>query len=308
MPKPEIFLIGGFLGAGKTTFLQNILSSKIHLPSTAILVNEFGKISVDGLLLKSRGTQLIELQSGCICCSMKGEFIQSLREVLHNFNVTQCFVETTGIADTTEIVDLLRQSTVLEKAVLKRVICVLDADLWQEREIFGTTFFNQIKAADLILLNKIDLVEKEQIGLFMEDLREINAEAMIVPTHLCAIDHGILSDDKYLDLEEFQSLKVTVPQGEKKTELNFSTFLFEESDPLSETCFKTFLDRIPRNLFRIKGVVKFEDKILMLNHVGGKSYWSTIQNQTKTKLVFIGWDVQPTNILEDVKKCVSEDQ
>jgi len=84
----SIYLIGGFLGSGKTTLLQRILNWNIDLSSTAVLVNEFGQISVDGMLLDSKGSKLVELASGCICCSMRGEFVNTLVQVLNEFGPT----------------------------------------------------------------------------------------------------------------------------------------------------------------------------------------------------------------------------
>ena len=153
----SMYIIGGFLGSGKTTFLQHLLDWHSDLSSTAVLVNEFGEISVDGMLLDAKGSQLVELASGCICCSMRGEFIKSLEDVLNNFTLTRFFVETTGVADTLELISVLKDSKVSDRVVLKKIICVLDADLWPGRDNFGLVFLNQIKAADLILLNKVDL-------------------------------------------------------------------------------------------------------------------------------------------------------
>jgi len=172
MPLVDIYLIGGFLGSGKTTLLQNILGWDIDLSSTVVLLNEFGQISIDGMLLDSKGSEIVELANGCICCSMRGEFIDSIETVLNKFSPKMVFVETTGVADTLEVVAFLRGSMIVDKIVLKKVICVLDAELWEGKDNFGSVFFNQIKAADVVLVNKMDLVDKEKMPLM---LREVNS-------------------------------------------------------------------------------------------------------------------------------------
>ncbi|MDR3603224.1 MAG: GTP-binding protein [Syntrophaceae bacterium] len=305
MLNANIYIIGGFLGAGKTTLLQRILNWDIDLSSTAVLVNEFGQISVDGMLLDSKGTRLIELTSGCICCSMGGEFLKSLNEVLNKYIPTRIFVETTGVADTLDIIALLMDSDVLDKAILKNIVCVLDADFWQEKDNFGIVFFNQVKAADLIILNKIDLVDTDLIPLFIEEIRQINPRAMIAPTCQCEIDPDILleRDETELShlLDNVNLLTKSELGDEKRPE--FMTFTFLDEGFLSEARFTAFIEKIPSNVFRIKGIVRFPGGKVALNHVGGRSQWTEIKCSEGTELVFVGWRMDTDAILRDLDAC-----
>lgn len=305
----NIYLIGGFLGAGKTTLLQRILNWDIDLSSTAVLVNEFGQISVDGMLLDSKGSMLVELASGCICCSMRGEFVKSIDKVLNEFFPTRIFVETTGVADTLDIMALLRDSDVLDKAIVKKIICVLDADVWQARDNFGTVFFNQVKAADLILLNKIDLVDADQVPFFVEQISQINPRGVVLPTYQCGIDPDILLEGNEAGLSSRLDEVNLVPPfevGEGKN-LEFKTFVFQDDVPLSEACFRTFIEKMPSHVFRIKGVVRFLEREFTLNHVGGRSQWTQIEGAKGTKLVFIGWKMDSDSILRDLNGCREAD-
>ncbi len=301
-----MYIIGGFLGSGKTTFLQTLLDWQGDLSSTAVMVNEFGEISVDGMLLDSKGSQLVELASGCICCSMRGEFIKSLENVLDNFTITRIFVETTGVADTLELISVLKESKVSERVALKKIICVLDADLWPGRDNFGLVFLNQIKAADLILLNKVDLVEKGQVVPFMEEIQKINPDSLVIPTYYCRIDLDLLLDgeerDRPLRLDTVNGLPDFNSNLEKP--IGFATFLFQEEGSLSEACFKEFLDKIPPHIFRIKGQVRFSGKAFLLNHVGGRSQWIESENKSGSQLVFIGWNMDTEALKADLAACL----
>ncbi len=301
----SIYLIGGFLGAGKTTLLQRILNWNIDLSSTAVLVNEFGQISVDGMLLDSKGTRLVELASGCICCSMKGEFVKSLEQILNEFAPAQIFVEATGVADTADIIDLLSDSDVFRKALLRKIICVLDSDLWQARDSFGTVFFNQIKVADLILLNKIDLIHMDQVPIFIKEIRHINPGGAVVPTYHCMVDKDILlQGDEPEPSQRLDAVNLLPNIGVRgDTDREFMTFVFRDEGTFSEPRFKELIEKIPFRVFRIKGIVRFAERTFMLNHVGGRSNWTEVQDAEGTRLVFVGWKMDTEAILRDLAAC-----
>jgi G3E family GTPase len=301
----NMYLIGGFLGAGKTTLLQHILNWDIDLSTTAVLVNEFGQISVDGMLLDSKGSKLIELASGCVCCSMRGQFVKSIEEVLNEFIRRRIFVETTGVGDTLEIIGLLRGSGILDKAVLNKIVCVLDADIWHGRDNFGTVFFNQLKAADLILLNKVDLVDKDRVPLFIEEVRQINPHGMVVPTYHCRIDPDILLEGEEAGPSSRSGEANFLPKAElgQDNDLEFMTLVFQDKSPLSEACFREFIQSIPSHVFRIKGVVRFSGRAFMLNHVAGRTQWSEFEGTEGTRLVIIGWKMDADAVLRDLNAC-----
>ena len=303
MPLVDIYLIGGFLGSGKTTLLQNILGWDIDLSSTVVLLNEFGQISIDGMLLDSKGSEIVELANGCICCSMRGEFIDSIETVLNKFSPKMVFVETTGVADTLEVVAFLRGSMIVDKIVLKKVICVLDAELWEGKDNFGSVFFNQIKAADVVLVNKMDLVDKEKMPLMLREVSSVNPQSMVIPTFHSKIDPEVLlgAGSSFWVEEENRVLE---SEGREAAELEFESFIFQEEGALSETSFRGFLERLPFNVFRVKGPVKFGKNAFMLNHVGGRSHWIEHESIGDTRLVFIGWNLDIDALLRELKSCI----
>lgn len=151
-----------FFGAGKTNFL--LLSWPEKLSGTAILVNEFGKLGIDGELFEGFDTPVVEKANGCICRSLKGDLIRTLRDILDRMHPQRLLIEATGVADPLDILTVLELPEFNAQLKKVKVVTIVDADFWGAREFFGPLFYSQIKVADLILLNKIDLQEGEVGG------------------------------------------------------------------------------------------------------------------------------------------------
>ena len=167
--KAGLLLLSGFLGAGKTTLLKRIISWETDLSETAVLVNEFGDIGIDGSLLKNSGSEVIEITSGCICCTLSADLKQSLTKIWNQFKPRRILIESSGVADPSSLTSILNQRDVSQCMELQKIITVLDADFWEAREAFGPLFYNQLKEAHLILLNKIDLIEKSKVARFLKE-------------------------------------------------------------------------------------------------------------------------------------------
>ncbi|MBU0463479.1 MAG: GTP-binding protein [Proteobacteria bacterium] len=162
--KTKVFIVTGFLGSGKTTLIQRILKFSEDLSKTIVLVNEFGRIGIDGSLIKkTAAAQIVELTSGCICCSLKVDLIQTLQILRHEYSPERLVIEATGVADPLAISEVLNDRMLLPHFKLEKIITVVDSDFWEAREAFGTVFKSQINQADIILLNKIDTLEKQDI-------------------------------------------------------------------------------------------------------------------------------------------------
>ena len=188
----DLLLIAGFLGAGKTTLLRHILRWPGDLSRTAVLVNEFGQIGIDGELLQGFQTPVYELTNGCICCTLQGDLLRTVEEILTKFDPLRLIIEATGVADPFDILGFLKGFRLKSQFSDPKVITVLNADLWPGRDYFGPLFFNQIKAAHLLLFNKVDLLTKEEVPKCLEEVRTVNPVCSIVPTHFCHIDPDVL--------------------------------------------------------------------------------------------------------------------
>lgn len=318
--KTKVFVITGFLGSGKTTLVKQILNTTQDLSKTVVLVNEFGKVGVDGDLIKqTAAADIVELTSGCICCSLKTDMIQTLRMLRYDYSPERILVEATGVADPASIVEVLQERLLADEFTLEKVITVLDSDFWEARESFGTVFNSQIINADVILLNKIDLVESAQVPQILNEIKEIAPKAQVLPSLECRIDPDFFWSDGNGDTlnQPGQSLFQTYnPVNDPFSPMNtdssgsaenqgFTTFLFETEKALDETGFNAFLESLPLEMFRIKGPVKFSDQTKMLNFVGGKTSWQTWPETNHTSLAFIGWDVEKEQVLGEIQSCLA---
>jgi G3E family GTPase len=173
------------------------------------------------------------------------------------------------------------------------------------REIFGPLFYNQIKAAELLLFNKIDLVPDGDIPCFLEGIREINPSCSIVPTYRCQIDPNVLWQSLVPTEREKEVHFHHFPSDSADAEgIGFVTFSFENESPFESDCFRHFIATLPVEVFRVKGFAVLEDKRVLVNHVGGKTEWADVNETGPTKLTFIGWQVDAEQILGRLKKCL----
>jgi G3E family GTPase len=322
--KAHIILLSGFLGSGKTTVLKQILSWETDLSDTVVLVNEFGKVGIDGALLKDSGSDVIELTSGCICCTLSADLHQSLMRLWKRFKPRRILIEASGVADPKSITTVLQEAQLAQHMELKKIITVLEADIWGAREVFGQLFYNQLEMADLILLNKVDLIAAEQIPQFLDEIHDVIPESQVVPTIHCAIDPETLWTAEKHQTGELKPIQfpraasnrildspVPAPStqenaGHPAGAIHYETFSFQGSHIFDEVCFKKFIRHLPWELFRIKGPVRFADRVAMLNFVGGKSEWAAWDGEPETRLVFIGWGVNAAQTLENLKKCTTD--
>jgi G3E family GTPase len=158
-----VTIISGFLGSGKTTLLNHILKNQIGL-KTAVLVNEFGEIGIDNDLIIEGSEDMIELNNGCICCSINGELLNTVSKVLERSEkIDYLIVETTGLADPLPVAMTFAAGDFREKVRLDSIITVIDGENF-DFEINNTSIaYSQILYGDILLLNKCDLVNEEQL-------------------------------------------------------------------------------------------------------------------------------------------------
>ena len=321
--KSSVFLLSGFLGAGKTTLLKRILAWESDLSDTVVLVNEFGDVGIDGDLLKNSGSDVVELTSGCICCTLSADLKQCLTSIWAQYIPRRIFIEASGVADPTAILPVLMASPLNETMLLEKIVTVLDADLWEGREHFGRLFYNQLETAHLILLNKVDQVDEVKIPRYLKEIHEVIPDCQVVPTIRCGIDPATLwtpATPKGVMLKPMHLFRQVSlddhgehhepDHGEHGDRIesvradNFVTFSFGDPRIMDKVHFHRFIEELPWEVFRMKGPVRFEDRTEIINFVGGKGEWSEWDGEPETRLAFIGWNVKPQEILEKVGRCI----
>ena len=285
--KKPIVLITGYLGSGKTTLMQNLLMQEKR--RIALIVNDMGSVNIDaGLLSKNRdrisSVEMVELQNGCICCTLRDEFIAEIERISNQPDIDAVFVEASGISEPSAIA--LSFLCYLEdnpdsSVYLSSVVSVVDADRIY-REFMGKLSMNsdteegdiinliidQIEFCNLIILNKTDLLTPEQIEEVTKTIRDIQSEAEIIPCVNSKADpdkilNGAVFDyDTVLASSSVQKALNTREPDEKEAcmdEYGITSFVFEEKRPFDREKFMDLLESYPKELIRTKGYMWFAD-------------------------------------------------
>ncbi len=176
----EINVISGFLGAGKTTLIQKLLKEAFHNDKVVLIENDFGEISVDAALLKAGGVEVREINSGCICCSLSGDFVQALAEILDRFHPDKIIIEPSGVGKLSDIVKACSDQRIHTLAEVKTNITVVDVKRCKTYlENFGEFFEDQIQNADVILFSRTEIFA-EKIDDACKLVKELNAHSYIL--------------------------------------------------------------------------------------------------------------------------------
>ncbi len=305
-----VTLISGFLGSGKTTLLNHLLRFHWNNEQIGIIVNDFGKISLDDQLIEKRTDDILSLRNGCICCSLLSGLQSTIEKLTSVHNVKAIVMEASGIADPSQVQRIFQEnSSVKDRIVLDTVVTVIDALNYQRFVDDILVIRGQTEAAGLLLLNKADLVDKKKLKQVEQLLRLHNPEALILRTVYAKADprlmfrHGgfIAGGDRH----EYNKNNI-LPFSSK----GLSTFLYESEHPLNREKFEHVAAHLPNGLYRSKGVVFLSgsDQPLLFQYVPGQFSIERPKANTisaaKTQIVFIGLEtLDQDNILKQLQSA-----
>ena len=297
-PRTPITLITGPLGSGKTTLLRHILAAQPG--KIAIVMNEFGEIAIDTKVIEGKNVRISELSGGCVCCSLLGEFEAAVTEIIEKVGPETIVVETTGLAEPEALVFDIQEA--LPQCRLDGVVSVIDADMLVRFPELGHTTRLQIEGADILLLNKIDLVGAAHREPLQKKLRNINPTAAIVTTERCRIDPELL-----FGLRQVRAGKIALPQHAHRPE--FDSFTFRSGHTFFRDCFERFADGLPGNVIRAKGFIRFPDGAQLFNFVAGRWELEAFEAD-RTELVFIGRKIaqEKSGILTALDECAAKNE
>ena len=335
-----VTIISGFLGSGKTTLLNHILKNQVGI-KTAVLVNEFGEIGIDNDLIIEGSEDMIELNNGCICCSINGELLNTVSKVLERAEkLDYLIVETTGLADPLPVAMTFAAGDLREKVRLDSIITVIDGENF-DFEINNTSVaYSQILYGDILLLNKSDLVNEKQLKKIEEFINKIKKEPRILrSTNSEVALHTIMSVGLFeTDTFEFEKNKKNIEQNSNdhsshshdhsshshdhsshshdhsshSHDLNniegFTSVSYETFEPFSLRKFQYFLDnQISQNVFRAKGILWFmESDRKHIFHLSGKRFSLDDEEWIKeksNKIVLIGKNLDHQTIKNQLSSC-----
>ncbi|ACB54190.1 hypothetical protein cce_4843 [Crocosphaera subtropica ATCC 51142] len=310
-----VTIITGFLGSGKTTLLNQILQNKDDL-KIAVLVNEFGDINIDEKLLISVDSDMIELDNGCICCTINDGLINAVYRILaREEKVDYLVVETTGLADPLRIILTFLGTELKFLTRLDSIITVVDAEAFDAEHFDSDAALSQIRYGDMVILNKIDLAPKDKISelkAFIEEtkpgVRILESEYGQVPLPLI-LDIGLTQSDNYqTEISEFRRNKSAFTNHLETDGFNF--FSFDSDRPFELEKFEHFLsEQMPNSVFRAKGILWFQESPSRhIFQLSGPRYdlqaddWTS---QPKNELVFIGRNLDESLIKQQLNDCLA---
>jgi len=299
--KINVTILTGFLGAGKTTVL-NCLLEKYQGQLNLVIENEFGKVSVDGTLVKLNTEQVFELNNGCICCSLSEDLYAVLNEITFGPNPPDnVFIEASGMADPGAIASVFMLENVQEYFVLRGVLGVADAVLFEDSLKEVPEAGRQLAIADVILLNKSDLVTSNYLNSLQQSFKKLNPHAQVFPTSF-----GILNDE-VLEALNNEQLRLNAPldygTAHQHSEVKSITLdLTGEEYDLNRLkgVFAIALLVHYHQIYRIKGLVNIKGKSdkYLVQSVGKQ--WNIVPLQgidkVNSNLVVIGKDITEKGI------------
>jgi G3E family GTPase len=250
-----VTLVTGFLGSGKTTLVNHILSNRAGVKA-AVLVNELGDIGIDNDLIVAAEGGMIELSNGCICCSTNNDLVDSIVRVLARPDpVDHILVETTGVADPLPVAQTFQRPEFRDALRLDAIVAVADAEQFSLDLFDSQAVRSQLRHADAILVNKCDRVGEERLDSIEGKIRAVNAEARLLRTTRSAVPLPLILD---VDLHRPASNGHSHHHAHLDDD-GFVSLSFESDRPFSVTRFQEFLDNRPPGLFRGKGFLRLAE-------------------------------------------------
>ncbi|MBI5576664.1 MAG: GTP-binding protein [Deltaproteobacteria bacterium] len=276
--RTPIGLIAGSLGSGKTTLVRKVLDQADR--RYAVLMNEFGELPIDSEVIRGKNVEIAELVGGCVCCSLTGELEAAVEEILDRVHPEYIILEATGIAEADALVYEVEER--ISRVRLDSVVCIVDADMSIRFPSVGYAGRSQLRAADIVLINKIDLVTEADIEKVVAQVRVFNPDAAVLKTVRCGADVCVLFG---LAIED-RALSVPV-RGEGV----FGSFSYTADSPLDELRFREAVELFPPSVFRAKGFVHFRGGSFLFNYVAGRAEFEEFPAEG-TRIVFIGPNVE----------------
>lgn len=315
MSKLPATIITGFLGAGKTSLL-NALLAQADGERIAVIVNEYGEVGIDGQLVFESAESVVELNNGCICCTVRGDLVQAITDlVASGRQLDRIIIETSGLADPAPVIQSFVLDDVLKINVeLDAIVTVVDARHF-ERQIALDEAREQVAFADVLLINKIDLESKDTVDAAVRSLRALNPLAKIHRVCNGAAPRDAVLDVAAFDLKNILAIEPTIlSDHDHEHDAGIACVAMRIDEPLAPDLFNIWFSQLRQargaDLLRAKGVLNFagESRRFVFHGVhmtadGRPGRPWAIGEPRSSQLVFIGRDLDADEIERSVSAC-----
>ncbi|MEP0915992.1 GTP-binding protein [Leptolyngbya sp. DQ-M1] len=311
-----VTVITGYLGSGKTTLLNHLLHHE-HGKKVAVIVNEFGDVGIDSQLVMDADEEILEMNNGCICCTVRGDLIRivgNLMEKREKFD--HIVIETTGLADPAPVIQsFFVDETMRSKTQLDAVVTVVDAKyIWEHWD--SNEAQEQIAFADVILLNKIDLVSAERIEALEQRIRSVNAFAKLYRTHNCNLEISSVLEVKAFDLKNALSIDPEfLNESAHEHDETVCSVSIVQPGVVNSDKLTTWLNQLVQiqgqNIFRMKGILNVDDEDrrfvlqgvhMLLDGRPGRPWKSN--ELRRNEMVFIGRELPEAELKSGFQSCL----
>jgi len=261
-------IVTGFLGSGKTTLLKSTLKDGLDGLKVALIVNDFGDIDIDGVVLEHgvNVDRMVQLPSGCVCCTLGSRFALAVQEIVDTVQPHMIIIETSGVAEPGPLVSELSLIGVRTDSVITVVDAKNIARFCKENE----SAVRQVEEADFVVINKTDLVSSQELVRVNRLLRRLNDRALLVTSHYGRVAEDILFTTSVVRHLRRSAQKIEHAGHEKHLDADgINAFSFQREGVLSRDRFEQVLENLPAQVYRAKGIVKFSGE-----------GWSSVFNYT----------------------------
>ncbi|HEY1259214.1 MAG TPA: GTP-binding protein [Stellaceae bacterium] len=308
MPTAEarlpVTIVTGFLGSGKTTLVNHILAAP-HGLDIAVMVNELGDIAIDGALIEGTRDGIVELANGCVCCSINNDLADALTRLLQReTKVDYLVVETTGVADPLPIALTFLRPEFCERVRIDAIVALADAENFGGAGIAGQAARNQLRYADIVLLNKCDRTSDDRLAAIEAALRAAAGGARIARTTHARIalplllSVGLFQSDRYFAEHDHGHLAAD----------GFEAVSFVAAQPFIAEKFQAFLESLPPEVFRAKGILAIEGSGARIFHLVGRRFTldaATADMPVGSRLVLIGRSLDADRLKAGLAACLT---
>ncbi|KPL52298.1 cobalamin biosynthesis protein CobW [Prosthecomicrobium hirschii] len=310
-----VTVLTGYLGAGKTTLLNRILTED-HGKKYAVIVNEFGEVGIDNDLVVDTDEEVFEMNNGCICCTVRGDLIRIIEGLMkRKGSFDGILIETTGLADPAPVAQtFFMDDDVRARTRLDAIVTVVDALNLASRLDDAPEAEDQVAFADVILLNKVDLVTPEQLARVRSDIRAINPYARVIETERCKVELGEILDKGAFDLTRILSVDPDFLVDDHHHHNEDVRSISLKAGDLDPEKFFDFVNRETQaqgpNILRLKGILAFKDDpdryvvqgVHMIVEGDHQRPWRADEPR-ESRLVFIGRDLDWAGLRTGFEAC-----
>lgn len=295
--RPAMIVLTGFLGSGKTSFIEHFVAYQTQRDRfVAVIQNEIGETGLDGKLLGSDNLAVTEIDEGCVCCTLTGQLKPALQRLCTEFQPDFIILETTGLANPMNFLDDLVALNDLVR--IDSVTTMVDALSDPSTQAAPEIVADQIKAADILLLNKVDGLPNRQVDETIARLRQQNPHAAVIPTVRGEVNPGLLYSPDPRETHIQYPSDTGAGSHHSHREDGIVSHKVELNHPLDRQCFiRAIEEQIPPTVFRIKGIVYFTEKPapMLIQYVAGRYEISQFPDRWEDPgfLICIGQDITP---------------